>query len=64
MVKNRIPQGCDQQGRHPEAAEAATEVGAEDNDPHMQAFIEDVVIAVAVFTVIFLFGLSVWGVLA
>ena len=26
----RIPQGCDQQGRYPEAAEAATEVGHED----------------------------------
>lgn len=25
-----IPKGCDQQGRHPEAAEAATEVGADD----------------------------------
>lgn len=60
---NRIPHGCDQQGRHPEAAEAATEVGADD-DPHMQAFVEDVVMAVAVFAVIFLFGLSVWGVLA
>ena len=26
----RIPLGCDQQGRYPEAAEAATEVGADD----------------------------------
>ena len=25
-----IPKGCDQQGRHPEAAEAATEIGADD----------------------------------
>jgi hypothetical protein len=25
-----IPRGCDQQGRHPEAAEAATEVGIPD----------------------------------
>ena len=25
-----IPKGCDQQGRHPEAAEAATEVGIPD----------------------------------
>jgi hypothetical protein len=24
-----IPKGCDQQGRHPEAAEAATDVGQE-----------------------------------
>ena len=26
------PKGCDQQGRHPEAAEAATEVGVKDDD--------------------------------
>ena len=26
----RVPLGCDQQGRYPEAAEAATEVGADD----------------------------------
>jgi len=25
-----IPKGCDQQGRHPEAAEAATDVGQEE----------------------------------
>ena len=25
----RLPRGCDQQGRYPEAAEAATEVGQE-----------------------------------
>jgi hypothetical protein len=27
-----IPTGCDQQGRHPQAAEACTEVGADDDD--------------------------------
>ena len=26
----RLPKGCDQQGRYPEAAEAATEVGHDD----------------------------------
>jgi len=26
---NKVPNGCDQQGRHPEAAEAATDVGQE-----------------------------------
>jgi hypothetical protein len=29
----RIPKGCDQQGRHPEAAECCTEVGADDPQP-------------------------------
>ena len=28
----RLPKGCDQQGRYPEAAEAATEVGVDDDD--------------------------------
>ena len=28
----RIPDGCDQQGRHPQAAECCTELGAEDDD--------------------------------
>jgi hypothetical protein len=27
----RLPKGCDQQGRYPEAAEAATEVGIDDD---------------------------------
>jgi len=27
---NKVPKGCDQQGRHPEAAEASTEVGQEE----------------------------------
>lgn len=31
---NRIPRGCDQQGRHPQAAEACTELGTDDDiDP-------------------------------
>ena len=28
-----LPKGCDQQGRHPQAAEAATEIGADDLPP-------------------------------
>lgn len=27
---NKLPRGCDQQGRYPEAAEAATEVGQDE----------------------------------
>ena len=30
MKKPYTPKGCDQQGRYPEAAEAATDVGADD----------------------------------
>lgn len=29
----RIPRGCNQQGRHPQAAECATDVGADDTTP-------------------------------
>lgn len=33
---HRLPRGCDYQGRWPQAAEAATEVGADDeDDPHV-----------------------------
>ena len=28
---NKMPKGCDYQGRYPEAAEAATEVGVDDD---------------------------------
>ena len=30
---NKLPKGLDQQGRHPEAAEAATELGHTDDAP-------------------------------
>lgn len=28
----RVPMGCDQQGRHPQAAECCTELGTEDDE--------------------------------
>jgi hypothetical protein len=44
-----IPKGCDQQGRHPEAAEAATEVGIPDEPEHdmLKVVIDDALIAIA-----------------
>jgi len=45
-----IPRGCDQQGRHPEAAEAATEVGIPDEPPEqdmLRVVIDDALIAIA-----------------
>ena len=34
LRRTHIPRGCDQQGRYPEAAEAATELGADaPNEP-------------------------------
>jgi hypothetical protein len=32
MTTSRIPKGCDQQGRYPEAAECCTELGQDDPD--------------------------------
>ena len=29
---NKLPKGCDYQGRHPEAAECCTEIGSEQDD--------------------------------
>ena len=46
-----IPKGCDQQGRYPEAAEAATEVGVEEEADYT-AMIDDIAIAAAVIMVI------------
>jgi hypothetical protein len=44
-----IPRGCDQQGRHPEAAEAATEVGIPDEPEHdmLRVVIDDALLATA-----------------
>jgi hypothetical protein len=45
----RIPLGCDEQGRHPEAAEAATEVGIPDEPEQdmLRVVIDDALIATA-----------------
>ena len=43
-----IPKGCDQQGRYPEAAEAATEVGLDEPEQDMlRVVIDDALIATA-----------------
>jgi hypothetical protein len=46
-----IPKGCDQQGRYPQAAESATEVGVEEEEDYT-AMIDDIAIAAAVIMVI------------
>jgi hypothetical protein len=37
----RMPRGCDQQGRYPEAAEAATEIGQEPDFYNRQFMLEE-----------------------
>ncbi len=50
-VRRRLPYGADQQGRYPEAAEAVTDIGQENEDPK-----EDTmwfwVVVVAIFTAV------------
>jgi uncharacterized protein (DUF983 family) len=53
-----IPTGCDQQGRYPEAAEAATEIGADDFDDAAAIIVKQIiciVIVIAVMAAIFAF---------
>jgi hypothetical protein len=53
-VRRRLPLGCDQQGRHPEAAEQLDELGLRPPDP--EPFPWDYVFWIAVGAVL-LFGL-------
>jgi hypothetical protein len=55
----RMPKGLDYQGRYPEAAEAATEVGQEDEKDANLAFLWAVV-AILVITIIAI-GVAIWG---
>ena len=55
-----IPKGCDQQGRYPEAAEAATEVGADDDFAEdYTAMLTDISVAIVVIAVIGIIALWV-----
>jgi hypothetical protein len=55
----RLPKGLDYQGRYPEAAEAATEVGADDEEQSNLVYLWA---AVAILTVtIIAVGVALWG---
>lgn len=49
MRKPYIPKGCDQQGRYPQAADAVTEIGFEDEEAPFdwRAMLSDIAISVA-----------------
>ena len=57
-----IPKGCDQQGRYPQAAEAATDIGVEepDIDP-VRVVIEDTLLAMALLAVVGVMVLAAVG---
>ena len=61
MKKPYIPAGCDQQGRYPEAAEAATDVGADDAPPHdaFRVVLKDILLSAALIAVIALIVIGV-----
>ena len=66
MKKPYIPKGCDQQGRHPEAAEAVTDLGVDEPpQPDMlKVVLGDLIIAVAlvaVVAVVVLVAVGRWG---
>lgn len=59
----KLPKGCDQQGRYPEAAEAATEVGQEPDFYNRQFMLEELgsllAWALGIFAVVALLGFLV-----
>jgi hypothetical protein len=48
---NKLPQGCDQQGRHPEAAEAATDIGQEEPNFYSKDYVLEELGALALWAV-------------
>jgi hypothetical protein len=61
-VVNKLPQGCDQQGRHPEAAEAATDLGIEEpEDDSLRVVVEDILLCMAGILLVGVVVLTVAG---
>jgi hypothetical protein len=48
---SKMPKGCDQQGRYPEAAEAATEVGQDEPNFYGREFWKSEVIDALIFAI-------------
>jgi hypothetical protein len=59
---NKLPQDCDQQGRHPEAAEAATDLGIEEpEDDSLRVVVEDILLCMAGILLVGVVVLTVAG---
>ena len=50
-MTSRIPNGCDQQGRYPQAAECCTELGQDDPDFYGREFWKQEVISIGIVAV-------------
>ena len=60
LRRPRIPLGCDQQGRYPQAAEAATEIGVGDPKQHWwYSMAVDAALALALVVTLYLIILVV-----
>jgi len=56
------PKGCDDQGRYPEAAEAATDIGVDEPPRQYDSMIEDIAIAIVVIGAICVVAYRlIWG---
>ena len=51
MTTSRIPDGCDQQGRHPQAAECCTELGSEEPEFYGREFWKEEAISLGIVAV-------------
>jgi hypothetical protein len=60
MHRAYIPAGCDQQGRHPQAAEACTDLGADDNLACAGGMVRAVLWCLALYAV----GITAWVLLS
>jgi hypothetical protein len=61
---NKLPKGCDQQGRYPEAAEAATDVGQDEPNFYSKEYIVKEVIDFVLGVVLIGLGVIVVAYLA
>lgn len=50
-MTSRIPNGCDQQGRYPQAAECCTELGQDDPDFYGREFWKQEVVSIGIVAV-------------
>lgn len=62
-MDKKLPKGLDQQGRYPEAAEACTDIGADDADPLHDDMLESVTKALILAIAIMAIGVVTIGLL-
>ncbi len=61
MITSRIPNGCDQQGRYPQAAECCTELGQDEPEFYGREYWKEEIVSITIMSVCLV---AVLGVLA